>query len=80
MKILKKKAAKKETEIIDLSKEKIEQPTELEIKEEAKKADVEHKIYRVLLAKPNYFILGDGVNTIRIDKKNNYHKNEEILY
>ena len=35
---------------------------------------------RVLVATPSYFVINKNGEKITVNKKNNYHKNEEILY
>nr|DAG31343.1 MAG TPA: hypothetical protein [Caudoviricetes sp.] len=37
-------------------------------------------VCKVLLATPSYFVINKNGEKITIKKKNNYHRNEEILY
>ena len=58
-----------------------------EIKEEKKttrtttrKKNTVKTVYRVLVATPSYFVIDKNGEQITVNKKNNYHRNEEILY
>ena len=61
--------------------------TEKEIKEEKKatrtaigKKNTAKTVCRVLVATPSYFVIDKNGEQITVNKKNNYHRNEEILY
>lgn len=58
-----------------------------EIKEEKKttrtttrKKNIVKTVCRVLVATPSYFVIDKNGEKITVNKKNNYHRNEEILY
>ena len=58
-----------------------------EIKEEKKttrtttrKKNTVKTVCRVLVATPSYFVIDKNGEKITVNKKNNYHRNEEILY
>ena len=61
--------------------------TEEEIEEEKKstrittrKKNTVKTVCRVLVATPSYFVIDKNGEKITVNKKNNYHRNEEILY
>lgn len=87
MRILKNKQNKEEV-IIEKNKD-LEVPVvaKEETKEEKKttRTTTEKKgavktVCRVLVATPSYFVINKNGEKITVNKKNNYHKNEEILY
>ena len=61
--------------------------TKEETKEEKKttrtttrKKNTVKTVCRVLVATPSYFVIDKNGEKITVNKKNNYHRNEEILY
>ena len=87
MKIFKNKQNKEEV-VVENAKD-LETPvvTEEEIKEEKKstrttirKKNTAKTVCRVLVATPSYFVIDKNGEKITVNKKNNYHRNEEILY
>ena len=61
--------------------------TEEEIEEEKKytrittrKKNTAKAVCRVLVATPSYFVIDKNGEKITVNKKNNYHRNEEVLY
>lgn len=87
MKIFKNKQNKEEV-VVESTKD-LETPVvaEEEIKEEKKpvrttvrKKNVAKTVCRVLVATPSYFVIDKNGEKITVNKKNNYHRNEEILY
>ena len=87
MKIFKNKQNKKK--IVVESIKDLETPvvTKEETKEEKKTTETTTKkkntaktVCRVLVATPSYFVIDKNGEKITVNKKNNYHRNEEILY
>ena len=87
MKIFKNKQNKEE--IVVESAKDLDTPvvTEEEIEEEKKstrttirKKNTVKTVCRVLVATPSYFVIDKNGEKITVNKKNNYHRNEEILY
>ena len=87
MKIFKNKQNKEE--IVVESAKDLDTPvvTEEEIEEEKKstrittrKKNTVKTVCRVLVATPSYFVIDKNGKKITVNKKNNYHRNEEILY
>ena len=87
MKIFKNKQNKEE--IVVESAKNLDTPvvTEEEIEEEKKsigtttrKKNTVKTVCRVLVATPSYFVIDKNGEKITVNKKNNYHRNEEILY
>ena len=87
MRIFKNKQNKEEV-VVESTKD-LEAPvvTEEEIKEEKKttrtttrKENTVKTVCRVLVATPSYFVIDKNGEQITVNKKNNYHRNEEILY
>ena len=87
MKIFKNKQNKEEV-VVESAKD-LETPvvTEEEIKEEKKstrttirKKNTVKTVCRVLVATPSYFVIDKNGEKITVNKKNNYHRNEEVLY
>ena len=87
MKIFKNKQNKEEI-VVENAKD-LDTPvvTEEEIEEEKKstgtttrKKNTVKTVCRVLVATPSYFVIDKNGEKITVNKKNNYHKNEEILY
>ena len=87
MRIFKNKQNKEEV-VVESTKD-LEAPvvTEEEIKEEKKptrtttgKKNTAKTVCRVLVATPSYFVIDKNGEKITVNKKNNYHRNEEILY
>ena len=87
MKIFKNKQNKEE--VVVKNAKDLETPvvTEEEIKEEKKstrttirKKNTVKTVCRVLVATPSYFVIDKNGEKIAVNKKNNYHRNEEILY
>ena len=87
MKIFKNKQNKEE--VVVESTKNLEAPvvTEKKNKEEKKstrttiiKNDAAKTVCRVLVATPSYFVIDKNGEKITVNKKNNYHRNEEILY
>lgn len=67
--------------------EKVEAPVAEKDKKEGKtrtvsnrKKNTEKTVCRVLVATPSYFVIDKNGEQITVNKKNNYHRNEEILY
>lgn len=44
------------------------------------KTKKEKSLYRVVVATPTYFVIKNDKEKIRVDKKNNYFRGQEILY
>lgn len=87
MKIFKNKQNKEE--VVVESTNNLEAPvvTEKKNKEEKKstkttiiKNNTAKTVCRVLVATPSYFVIDKNGEKITVNKKNNYHRNEEILY
>ena len=87
MKIFKNKQNKEE--VVVESTKNLEAPvvTEKKNKEEKKstrttiiKKNTAKTVCRVLVATPAYFVIDKNGEKITVNKKNNYHRNEEILY
>ena len=87
MRIFKNKQNKEE--IVVESAKDLDTPvvTEEEIEEEKKstrittrKKNTVKTVCRVLVATPSYFVIDKNGEKITVNKKNNYHRNEEILY
>ena len=87
MKIFKNKQNKEK--IVVESIKDLETPvvTKEETKEEKKTTETTIKrknttktVCRVLVATPSYFVVDKNGEKITVNKKNNYHRNEEILY
>lgn len=87
MRIFKNKQNKEEV-VVESTKD-LEAPvvTEEEIKEEKKptrttvrKKNTTKTVCRVLVATPSYFVIDKNGEKITVNKKNDYHRNEEILY
>lgn len=87
MKIFKNKQNKEK--IVVESIKDLETPvvTKEETKEEKKTTETTIKkkntakiVCRVLVATPSYFVIDKNGEKITVNKKNNYHRNEEILY
>lgn len=87
MRIFKNKQNKEEV-VVESTKD-LEAPvvTEEEIKEEKKptrttvrKKNTTKTVCRVLVATPSYFVIDKNGEKITVNNKNNYHRNEEILY
>ena len=87
MRIFKNKQNKEEV-VVESTKD-LEAPvvTEEEIKEEKKptrttirKKNITKTVCRVLVATPSYFVIDKNGEKITVNKKNDYHRNEEILY
>ena len=87
MRIFKNKQNKEEV-VVESTKD-LEAPvvTEEEIKEEKKptrttvrKKNTVKTVCRVLVATPSYFVIDKNGEKITVNKKNDYHRNEEILY
>ena len=87
MKIFKNKQNKEE--IVVESAKDLDTPvvTEEEIEEEKKstgtttrKKNTVKTVCRVLVATPSYFVIDKNGEKITVNKKNNYHRNEEVLY
>ena len=87
MRIFKNKQNKEE--IVVESAKDLDTPvvTEEEIEEEKKstrttirKKNTVKTVCRVLVATPSYFVVDKNGEKITVNKKNNYHRNEEILY
>ena len=87
MKIFKNKQNKEE--IVVESAKDLDTPvvTEEEIEEEKKstrittrKKNTVKTVCRILVATPSYFVIDKNGEKITVNKKNNYHRNEEILY
>ena len=87
MRIFKNKQNKEE--IVVESAKGLDTPvvTEEEIEEEKKstrittrKKNTVKTVCRVLVATPSYFVIDKNGEQITVNKKNNYHRNEEILY
>lgn len=87
MKIFKNKQNKEE--VVVKNAKDLETPvvTEEEIKEEKKSTRTTTRnkntvktVCRVLVATPSYFVIDKNGEKITVNKKNNYHRNEEILY
>ena len=87
MKIFKNKQNKEE--VVVESTKNLEAPvvTEKKNKEEKKstrktiiKNNTAKTVCRVLVATPSYFVIDKNGEKITVNKKNNYHRNEEILY
>ena len=87
MRIFKNKQNKEEI-VVENAKD-LETPvvTEKEIKEEKKatrtaigKKNTAKTVCRVLVATPSYFVIDKNGEQITVNKKNNYHRNEDILY
>lgn len=77
----KKKEVIEETKTADVVKP-VEPTTPVEEKEtttrNTKKAP--KSVCRVIVATPSYFVINKNGETITINKKNTYHKGEEIYY
>lgn len=87
MKIFKNKQNKEE--VVVESTKNLEAPvvTEKKNKEEKKstrttiiKNNTAKTVCRVLVATPSYFVIDKNGEKITVNKKNNYHRNEEVLY
>ena len=87
MRIFKNKQNKEEV-VVESAKD-LDTPvvTEEEIEEEKKstrittrKKNTVKTVCRVLVATPSYFVIDKNGEKITVNKKNNYHRNEEILY
>ena len=87
MRIFKNKQNKEE--IVVESAKDLDTPvvTEEEIEEEKKstrttirKKNTVKTVCRVLVATPSYFVIDKNGEKITVNNKNNYHRNEEILY
>ena len=87
MKIFKNKQNKEK--IVVESIKDLETPvmTKEETKEEKKTTETTIKkknttktVCRVLVATPSYFVIDKNGEKITVNNKNNYHRNEEILY
>ena len=87
MRIFKNKQNKEE--VVVESTKNLETPvvTEKKNKEEKKstrttiiKNNTAKAVCRVLVATPSYFVIDKNGEKITVNKKNNYHRNEEILY
>ena len=83
MKIFKNKQNKEEVVVESTKDLETLVVAEEEIKEEKKPARKENTVKtvcRVLVATPSYFVIDKNGEKITVNKKNNYHRNEEILY
>ena len=87
MRIFKNKQNKEEVVVESIKDLETPVVTEKEIKEEKKaartaigKKNTAKTVCRVLVATPSYFVIDKNGEKITVNKKNNYHRNEEILY
>ena len=87
MRIFKNKQNKEEVVVESIKDLETPVITEKEIKEEKKptrtaigKKNTAKTVCRVLVATPSYFVIDKNGEQITVNKKNNYHRNEEILY
>ena len=87
MRIFKNKQKKKEVVVESIKNLETPVVTEKKNKEEKKSIDTTIRkkntakaVCRVLVATPSYFVIDKNGEKITVNKKNNYHRNEEILY
>ena len=87
MRIFKNKQNKKEVVVESIKNLETPVVTEKKNKEEKKSIDTTIRkkntaktVCRVLVATPSYFVIDKNGEKITVNKKNNYHRNEEILY
>ena len=87
MRIFKNKQNKEEVVVESIKDLETPVITEKEIKEEKKptrttvrKKNITKTVCRVLVATPSYFVIDKNGEKITVNNKNNYHRNEEILY
>ena len=87
MRIFKNKQNKEEVVVESIKDLETPVVTEKGIKEEKKptRTTIEKKntaktVCRVLVATPSYFVIDKNGEKITVNNKNNYHRNEEILY
>ena len=87
MRIFKNKRNKEEVVVESIKDLETPVVTEKEIKEEKKatrtaigKKNTAKTVCRVLVATPSYFVIDKNGEKITVNNKNNYHRNEEILY
>lgn len=87
MRIFKNKQNKEEVVVESIKDLETPVVTEKEIKEEKKvartaigKKNTAKTVCRVLVATPSYFVIDKNGEKITVNNKNNYHRNEEILY
>ena len=76
MRIFKNKQNKEEV-VVESTKD-LEAPVVTE--EEIRKKNITKTVCRVLVATPSYFVIDKNGEKITVNKKNDYHRNEEILY
>ena len=87
MRIFKNKQNKEEVVVESIKDLETPVVTEKEIKEEKKatrtaigKKNTAKTVCRVLVATPSYFVIDKNGEKLTVNNKNNYHRNEEILY
>lgn len=87
MKIFKNKQNKEKIVVESIKDLETPVATKEETKEEKKTTETTIKkkntaktVCRVLVATPSYFVIDKNGEKITVNKKNNYHRNEEILY
>lgn len=51
-----------------------------EVKVTKKRTNKNKKACRIIVAKPNYFVIEKDGEKIRIDKKNKYRRGDEVIY
>ena len=87
MKIFKNKQNKEKRDVESIKDIETAVMTKEETKEEKKTTETTIKkknttkiVCRVLVATPSYFVIDKNGEKITVNKKNNYHRNEEVLY